>query len=100
MRSARAPYHAAAWCFSSVRASSASPSLPKKMRRAKLVRWLPAPAPTCSPSASPPAASPSASAANELDDPKEHQRANGGIDDCSDDSRAQLDAELRQQPLA
>jgi hypothetical protein len=43
----------------------------------------------------PPSVAPAATAANELDNQEERQRANSGVDDRGDDSRAKVDAELR-----
>src|SRR5437016_1186682 len=62
---------------------------------------LPAPAPTASPSAAPaPSASPAASAANEPENQQKQHRADRGVDDRSDNAHANVDAELRQQPVA
>src|ERR1051326_639234 len=64
---------------------------------------LPAPAPTAAQSASPspaPSASPVASAANETESQKEQQSPDRGVDDRSDNARANVDVELRQQPVA
>jgi hypothetical protein len=78
--------------------------LPKKMRRAKTSfalanDRLPAAAPTASPAVSP-SASPPAAATNELDNQQQHQRANRGVDDRSNNAQTKMDAELRQQPPA
>src|ERR1700736_5425090 len=56
---------------------------------------LPAPPPTASPSAAP-----SPSAADEPENQQEQHRADRGVDDRSDNTHANVDAELRQQPVA
>jgi hypothetical protein len=55
----------------------------------------PADAPTPSPSAPPAAA-----ATEKPENQKEQQRANRGVDNRADNSKAKMDAELRQQPTA
>jgi len=41
---------------------------------------------------------PSASAANQPDDQQQYQRSDDGIDDRRNDTRAEVDTELRKQP--
>jgi hypothetical protein len=43
---------------------------------------------------------PPASATNEPDDQQQQQRADGGVDDCRDNARAEVEAELREEPTA
>src|ERR1700730_2792050 len=64
---------------------------------------LPAPAPTAFPSAPPapsPPASPAAAAPDEPENQQEQHRADRGVDDRSDNTHPNVDAELRQQPVA
>jgi hypothetical protein len=55
------------------------------------------PAPT--PAAAPPA-SPSATTSKESHDEEEQYRTDGSVDDCTDHSRTEMDASLRQQPTS
>jgi hypothetical protein len=50
------------------------------------------------PAPSSPTPSPSTAATNEPDEQEEYQRANGGVDDCSQKARAKVNTESRQQP--
>lgn len=53
------------------------------------------PAPTTAPAPTPPA-----STLDEADDEEQHNRADGGIDDQTEDSGAKMDVQSRQQPVA
>jgi hypothetical protein len=78
--------------------AGARESYPRWPGRAEFRARLPALAPAASPSASPaapPSVAPAATAANELDNQEERQRANSGVDDRGDDTRAKVDAELK-----
>src|SRR5580658_9883724 len=50
--------------------------------------------------AAPPDAAPTAAAADEADDEKQHDAADRRVDDRADNSDAEMDVELRQQPVA
>src|SRR5947209_5227545 len=71
-------------------------------RRVRAPRTLPARrrgSPSTTPTAAPPT-SPSAAAAKQPDDQKQQYRADGRIDDRTDQAGAEMDPELRQQPAA
>jgi len=58
-------------------------------------RRLPAPAPT-----TPGSGSPAASASNKSKNQEQQHRADRGVDNRGDDSKAKMDAELRQEPAS
>jgi hypothetical protein len=47
-----------------------------------------------------PTAAPAAPISDEPDDEKQHDRADGGIDDRADNSDTKMETELRHQPVA